>query len=159
MTKNNKGFTLIEILVYIAILSLVLFLVCSFIFWMNQSNAKTKAKREALENARRALEIMTYEIKGAKSLYRPTTASNQLSLETYRYLPNDEDDTFVDFFLCDSRLCLKKESQDPISLTSNNVEVELLEFTQISINGSLSIKINLTIDSINLTSTVSLRSY
>lgn len=157
--KSGAGFTLLEILVYIAILSLVLLLICSFIFWMSSSNTKTKAKREALENARRALEIITYEIKGAKSLYTPTTTLNQLSLETYRYLPDDEDNTFVDFFLCGSRICLKKESQDPIFLTSNTVEVEQLEFRQISTNGSPSIKINLTVNYINLTSTVSLRSY
>ena len=157
--KNDRGFTLLEILVYIAILSLVLFLICSFIFWMNQSNTKTKAEREALENSRRALEIMAYEIKGAKSVYTPTTSLNQLSLETYRYLPDDEDNSFIDFFLCGSRICFKKEAQDPIFLTSDTVEVKQLEFTQISTNGSPSIKINLTIDNINLTSTVSLRSY
>ena len=157
--KENGGFTLLEILVYIAILSLVLLLICSFIFWMNQSNAKTKAKREALESSRRALEIMTYEIKAAKSVYTPTTSLNQLSLEIYKYLPNDEDDSFIDFFLCGSRICLKKEAQNPIFLTSDTVEVKLLEFSQVSTNGSPSIKISLTIDNINLTSTVSLRSY
>lgn len=162
--KESGGFTLLEILVYIAILSLVLFLICSFIFWMNSSNTKTKAKREALENTRRALEIITYEIKGAKNIYAPTTTSNQLSLETYRYLPDDEDNSFIDFFLCGSRICLKKESQDPIFLTSDAVEVEQLEFRQISTNGSPSIKISLTVNYenyslINLTSTVSLRSY
>lgn len=151
-----------EILVYFAILSLILLLIVSFIFWINSFNAKTKAKREGLENARRALEIITYEIKGAKSVYTPTTALNQLSLETSRYLPDDETYTFIDFFLCGSRICLKKESQDPIFLTSDAVEATQLEFTQISINGSLSIKINLTINYENpiiLTSTVSLRNY
>jgi len=134
---------------------------------MNSSNTKTKAEREVLENARRALEIMTYEIKGAKNVYEPTTVSDQLSLETYRYLPNDEDNTFIDFFLCDFRICLKKESQDPIFLTSDAVKVEQLEFRQISTNGSPSIKIDLTVrynnlkyfPSIDLTSTVSLRNY
>ncbi len=160
-----------EVLVYIAILSLIFLLIGSFIFWMNYSNSKTRAKKEALESARRILEIMTYEIRGAETVYTPTTALNQLSLETYKYLPDDENNTFIDFFLCGSRICLKKESQNPIFLTSDNVEAELLEFTQVSVNGSPSIKINLTIkyknptnnpqysSSVNLTSTVSLRSY
>lgn len=157
--KNGEGFTLLEILVYIAILSLILLIICSFIFWINSSNAETKGKREALENGRRALEIIIYETKGAKGVYTPTTTLNQLSLETYRYLPDNEDNTFIDFFLCGSRVCMKKESQDPIFLTSDSVEVEQLEFTQISTNGSLSIKIDLIIDQINLISTVSLRNY
>ena len=120
-----------------------------------------------MENARRALEIITYEIKGAKSIYTPTTTSNQLSLETTRYLPIGENESFIDFFLCGSRLCLKKESQDPIFLTSDSVTVTQLEFIRIE---GPSVKINLTIDygnpndpkrysSASLTSTVSLRSY
>jgi len=156
---NNKGFTLVEVLVYIAILSIIVFFICSFIFWVNSSNAQTKLERAALENARRALEIMTYEIKGAESVYTPTTTPNQLSLKTYRYSPAGEDDSFIDFFLCGSRLCFKKESQDPIFLTSDIVEVEQLEFIQIPINNPLSIKINLTVNGSSLTSIVSLRNY
>lgn len=158
-TKESGGFTLLEILVYIAILSLVILLICSFIFEMSYSNARTRVKREGLENGRRVLEIITYEIKGAESVYAPTTDLNQLSLETYRYPPNDENEAFIDFFLCGSRICLKKEGQDPIFLTSDTVEAEKLEFTQILTNGSPSVKINLMINGINLTSAVTLRNY
>jgi len=167
--KNKAGFTLLEVLIYVAILSLVLLLVSSFIFYLTLSNSQSRADREVGENARRVLEQITYEINGAKSIYTPTTSASQLSLETVNYLPDGESTTYVDFFICGTQVCLKKESQNPIPLTSDNVQVDLLEFIQVSTNGSQSIKINLTVKSksiinnfqpsIDITSTASLRSY
>ncbi len=166
---TNKGFTVVELIIYITILSLILLLCSSFIFYFTQSNAQTKGDREALENTRRALEEITYEISGAKGIYTPTTTANQLSLETSRYVPIGENTSYVDFFICGTRICLKKELQNPIFLTSDTVQISNLTFTQISINGSSSIKTNITMNyknmfnnlsqSVNLTSTASLRSY
>ena len=156
---NKKGLTLVEVVVFVAVFSIILLVVVSSLFWMSSSGFKTKADREAGENARRVLEIMNYEIRGAKSIYTPTTTSNQLSLETSRYLSVGENGTFVDFFLCGSAICFKKESQNPISLTSDSVQVTNLQFSQV-LNGTIpSIKINLTVSSVTLTSTASLRNY
>ncbi len=140
----NKGFTLVEVIVYIAILSLVLLLVSSFIFYFELSNSRAKGDREALEGARRALETITYEIQGAKSIYTPTTTANQLSLETSRYLPTGETTTYIDFFLCGTRVCLKKESQTPVFVTAANVNITSLIFTQTSIGAVSSVKIDIT---------------
>ncbi len=163
----KRGFSLVEILVYIAILSIILLLVSSFIFYFIQSNATTKGDREVLENARRVLEEMTYEINGAKGIYTPTTSASQLSLETSRYVPTGESTTYIDFFICGTRICLKKESQSPIFLTSDTVTVNSLSFNRILTNGSSSMRMNIILKgtstvngiqpSVNLTSTASLR--
>ena len=73
------GFTLTEVLVYVAVLSIIISAVSGFLIWTVRSNTKAKVMRETQDNARRAMEIMTYEIKEAKSVYTPTTTSNQLS--------------------------------------------------------------------------------
>ena len=168
---GKKAFTLTEILVYIGVLGIIVSAVISFLVWSSHSNNKAKVMRETLDNARRAMEIMTYEIRRAKSIYTPTTTSNQLSLETSHYLPEGEKITYIDFYLCDFHLCLKKESQNPISLTSDSVEVKNLVFDQIITGEAPSIQINLRIDyknpnnrpeyqaSVELNSTASLRSY
>lgn len=169
--KMKRGFTLIEVLVYIAVLAIVIVAVSSFLIWATHSNTKVKAMRETLDNARRAMEIMSYEIREAKSIYTSTTTSNQLSLETTHYLPEGETLTYIDFYLCDNRLCLKEESQNPIALTSDRVEVSNLVFSQIITGTAPSVQIDLRIEyknptgrpeyqaSVNLKSTVSLRSY
>jgi len=170
--KNRKktGFTLTEILIYIGVLVIIVSAVSSFFLWANRSNAKSKAMNEVLYNARRAMEIMTQEIKESKSIYTPTTISHQLSLETTNHLPEGEETSFIDFYLCGTHICFKKESQDAVVLTSDKVEVSNLEFTQIATASTIpSIQINLKINyktpsgrpeyqaSINTTSTASLR--
>lgn len=167
--KNSNGFSLLELLISVTLFSLILLAIISLFFSMIFANSKTKADREALENARRALEKIVYEVKAAKSIYTPTTTQNQLSLETSRYLPPNETNTFIDFFLCGTAICLKKEFQDPVALTSENVAITNLEFSQLQNSNSPSIKISLTASytdpaknlasSVVLTSTASLRSY
>ncbi len=162
----KKGFTLIEILIYISVLAIVFLAVSSFLTWSIKTSAKATAIREATDNGRRAMEIITREIRGAKGIYTPTSTSTQLSLET-------KTSTFVDFYLCGSptsTICLKEESQEPIAITSESVQVRSLVFTQISTT-TPSIRIQMGLDyktqaklpeyqaSVDLTSTVSLRSY
>lgn len=176
MKNRQKSFTLIEILVYIAVLAIVVLTVSAFFLWAVRSNVKTRAMREVLDNTRRAMEIMTYEIKEAKGVYAPTgifdSHPGQLSLETKRYLPTGETASYIDFYLCGTKICLKKESQNPIALTSDRVEITDLVFSQIATSqAALSIQINLKIDyktaadrpeyqsSLTTTSTASLRTY
>lgn len=164
---GKRGFTFIEILISLAIFSLILLTVVSFLLSMNNSNSRIKASGEALENAKKALEEMAYEIRSAESIYTPTTTASQLSLETTRYLPSGESVSFIDFFLCGSAICLKKESQDPVAITPSSVQVSNLAFSQISTGSNPSVQINLTVNylsgenssSVSLTSSASLRSY
>ena len=174
--KKGAGFTLMEALIYIGVLAIVVLAVSSFLVWITRSNTKVRAMRETLDSASQAMEIMSHEIKEAKSIYNPTsifsTSTGQISLETTKYLPEGENGTYIDFFLCEKRLCLKKEGQNPIALTSDNVEVKSLEFNQVATTSTIpSIQIVLRVDykapaeraeyqaSVKLISTVSLRSY
>lgn len=168
----QKSFTLVEMLVYIGILGILVVAIFSFLIWSVRSNAKAKAMRETLYSARRAMEVMTYEIKEAER-YTPTSVFDvhpgQLSLETIKYLCQGEEISFIDFYLCGTQLCFKKESQEPIALTTDNVEVTNLVFHQIVSGEVPSIQIDLEVKklgnrpeyraSVNLKSTVSLRSY
>ena len=169
------GFTLIEILIYIAVLVIIITVVSSFFLWDIRSNTKTKVMRETLDNNRRAMEIITRETKEAMSIYAETSTFNshpgQLSLETTKYLPEGESTAYVDFYLCGTQLCFKKESQDPIALTSDKVEVSNLVFSRVITGEIPSVQVSLKVDykdltgrseyqaSVNLISTISLRSY
>lgn len=154
----KKGFTLIEMLIYVAVLAIIVLAVSSFFSWLNSSNIRVNSTRETLDNARRAMEQIGYEIKEANSVYTLTTVSDQLSLETTHYLPEGESATYIDFFLCGTRLCLKKEGKDPIALTSELVELKNLRFISIA---TTSVQVNLGLvyktSSVNTTSTFSIR--
>ena len=176
MIINKRGFTLIEILIYAAVLAIIVSAVSLYFIWVTRSNAKTKAMKETLNSAEMAMEIITYEIKEAESIYTPTslfdTQTGQLSLKTKKYLPEGEIISYIDFYLCGDQLCLKKESQNPISITSNRVKLTKLELRRlVDTSTTPSIQINLKVDyktpaekpeyqaSIELTSAASLRIY
>lgn len=161
-----------EILVYIAVFSIIMVVLSSFIIWVIHSNIKAQVMRETLDNVRGAMKTMIYEIKTAESIYTPITTSTQLSLEILHYLPEGESSSYIDFFLCGTQICFKKESQNPIPLTSEKVEIKNLKFIQVATTSTVpSIQINLELAyknpsdrpeyraSVNVTSTVSLRSY
>lgn len=170
LKKNGAGFTLMEVLVYISVFSIIILTISSFVIWSIRSTVKAKVMRETLDSAGRAMKILTYEIREAESIYIPTTTLNQLSLQTAHYLPEGEKTTYIDFYLCGEQLCLKKESQNPIALTSDKVEVSNLEFSEVATTSAIpSIQILFKMDyknpsdrpeyraSVNLISTVSLR--
>jgi len=167
---SENSFTLTEILVYIAVFSIIILTLFSFTFWLIHSAAKARVMRETLDNARRAMEIIVQETREAKSIYIPTTTLNQLSLKTAHHLPDGEEVTYIDFYLCGKQLCLKRESQPPVALTSDKVEVSILEFNQVATTADISsVQIFLKVDyenptsrpeyqsSVSLISTVSLR--
>lgn len=169
--KKQKAFTLIEILVYVAVLSIIMVAVFSFAIWVIQTNTKIRTMREVRDMAQMAMEQIVSEIREAKTVYAPTSASSQLSLETTKYLPSGETATFIEFYLCQTRLCLKKEGQNPVALTSDRVEVKTLFFQRVNSGQTDSVQVELQIDyknpaqkpeyaaSLTLKSTASLRGY
>ena len=170
--RNQQGFTLVEMLVYIAIISIIVTVVVSALLWVVRSDTNAKAQRATADSTRNAMRIMTREIREAKDLYAPTMITPaQLSLETTANLPPGETSTYIDFFLCGTRLCFKRESQNPVALTSEDVEVTNIVFTEVTTNSTPSVQITLQVEyqnpgnkpelevAMNATTTVSLRSY
>ena len=172
---KQKGFTLLEVLIYIGVLGIIVVAVSSYFLWSIQASTKVKVIGETLDNARRTMEIMVYEIREAESIYTETSIFDfhpgQLSLETKKYLPEGENTTYIDFYLSEGKLCLKKESQSPICFTSERVEVTSLVFSQIGNSNLPSIQIDLSVDyrnptgrpeyqaQVNLRNVASFRSY
>ena len=169
--SKNKGFTLIEITVTVAIFVILSSAIISFLLSINTSGSRMISDREASEGAQTALNEMAYEIRSAQSIYTPTTTSSQLSLQTVNYLPSGQAYTFIDFFLCtlpsgNSAICLKKEGQVPLVITSDYVNVKSLSFSQSTTGTSNSVQIGLNVSagtqnvsSATLNTTASLRSY
>lgn len=172
---NLTGFTLIEALVYIVVLVIIMTVIISFLFWSISSSAKVKVMAETLSNAKRVLDVISYESREAKSVYLPTSLfdyeEGQLSLETLHYLSEGENETFVDFYLCGSRVCFKREFQDSVALTSENVEVSKLNFKLHETGDIILVTVSIETSyknpnnkpeydaTVNLQSTFSLRSY
>jgi len=178
--KNNKnsknGFTLLELVVYIGIMLVVSIIVIGFVAQLIKINSYSQITGEVLDNARRGIEIITQEIKHGQSIYSPTSVFDvhpgQLSIETARNVPTDENSTYVDFYIDDQRLYVKKEGITQEIIMSDKIIIDSLIFTHLDDTPqSTSVRIALTISydtptqvaknqsTITLFATASLRSY
>jgi type II secretory pathway pseudopilin PulG len=152
LNVRQKGFTLVEMVVYVGVAFLVLTVMVAFSWWLLQIGTQTKNNYAVIDNARRAMEIMVYEIKNSQSVYLPTTVLNnplgQLSLRAKTDLIAHETDTDVDFFRCGDALCLKREGTAPQPITDNQVKISSLTFTRlVDSHGYESVQINLQLES------------
>jgi len=174
--RKQIGFTLVELLVYISVLTVISAAIVSFFFWAIKTNAKSRTAAEVSDNARRAMEIMVYEIRQATGVYTPTSIFDanpgQLSLETKINPLNNETKTYEDFYLADNKLYLKKEGTAAEQITSDQVRVSNLVFKYIGASGNLAnVQIELKVEDndssnrpefqaeINLISSATLRGY
>lgn len=138
---KSKGFTLIEILIYAPMLVLITGALVVFLLWMLRLSSKTQANRETFDTAARVVEVITNEVRDASAVYTSTTTNSQLSLVTSKYLPADEAETYIDFFLCGPRLCIKKEGEAPVPLSSEHVDIIGLTFTEVKTGGVSSVQL------------------
>lgn len=168
---KSKGFTLVELLVYIAIFVILITTITLFAVAFIKTTTKSRIKKDVSLGAYSAMKAMAYEIKRANNVHTPTSALDshpgQLSLETSQELPAGEEITYVDFYLdSDNKLYIKRENQNPQLLISENLKVTNLEFEHLA-SFSESVQINLTLEydttvseyqySYNLSSSASIR--
>lgn len=146
--NKNKGFTLIELIIYVTVFAIITTVIT--LFTLNFINAYTKIKitKEVSENSQIAMETIISEIRHAKNVYTPTSYFDshpgQLTLETEKDFPTGEESSYVDFYLDENnRLCVKREGQEAEPLTSENIEIKNLIFNYLINNNIESIRIEL----------------
>lgn len=132
---GQKGFTLIEFIVYVALLAILLTLTVQFILSVIESAARMDAKEEVQKNAAAITRAFEHEVRHSHEIYTPTSDfvsdPGQLSLLSSINLPPDENETYTDIYLHNGRFCIKWELTGADCVTSSSVEVTSLTFTRI----------------------------
>lgn len=102
LNKKNNGFTLIEMEIAVAIFGLIAVAVSSFIVYIYKTERHNLSQLEAVNSARRALELVSAEIRNARQAetgaYTIDTADSQ-SLILYSDDDNDDQTEKVRYFL------------------------------------------------------------
>lgn len=154
----TRGFTLIEVVIYAGILIIISSSVISFTVWMVRAQGNLERQGQSMLEGERALAAISREVYGAVELYEPTSVLNsaegQLSLRTTREVPPGEPFSYVDIFLCQNQVCVKREGQEVAVVTSQDVSVEELMFKK---TGERSFQIVLVIEETELQSTFAMR--
>lgn len=133
---HEKGFTIIEMLIYVGIAGMVMTVITSSLMDNLKAYDKAVARQNVFQNVNGALRTITNEVRYAKSVYTPTSVfdddAGQLSVETLLNVPVGEDAAYVDFYVDNGRIYEKRDGQGASSLTSERVFVERLRFTKLS---------------------------
>jgi len=175
-SKANKGYSILEMVIYIALVSIVVLIIFNIIIIVNSNSRNIIALDKIGSEAINSMEIITYQIKNAEYIYSPTSnfvnynhdpaKTSQLSLATMINVSSPEKIAYLDFYLENGTLFLKEEGANPMAITSSRVSVSDLDFYYYKNDQRESVRIYLTIKpknnsasslSINLNNTVTFR--
>ena len=143
----EKAFTLIEFLIYMAILATILVIMTGFFWDIIFGNIKETSYQEVQQNGRFALTKITQEIKKATGINIPLagSSSNTLSLAMANASLNP-----TIFDLANGKLRITQGTKGPLELTSDEARVSSLLFTNLSYpNTPGTIRIEMTIEHLN----------
>ncbi len=175
--KSKKGYTLVEMLLYVALLGIITVVIVGIFFTISRTNSRVVSLIEINSNAYSAMERMVYEASNAKKIYLPTSnftnynydgaKATQFSLATRQAVPVNESIVYIDFYLENNTIFMKQDGANPVALTSSNVSVQSLNFYYYKNDARESVKIDFTVKpnnilnsevKINLTTVIALRS-
>lgn len=125
MKKNNfseLGFTFIEIILYVSIVSIVLTAIIPFAWNVIGGSVKSSAEQEVSSQARFISEKIKYEIRNADNIN--SVAANSISLDV-TVAANDP--TIID--LLAGKIRIKLGAAAAVDLNSNDTLVSALTFT------------------------------
>lgn len=142
-----KGFTLIELIIYIGIVAGILLVASNFGLEIIYGNIKSQSIREVQQNSRFAMEKIVESILSAASINSPLggNSSNSLFLEMQDLNLNP-----TIFEVSEGRLIITQRGNGPYGLTNDRVRVSSLQFTNLSYeNTPGTIKVQMTIEHLN----------
>jgi len=134
---QQSGFTLIETLIYIAIVGMVVTSIVSFSLAVSSTRTKTYVVQEVQANTRIALEIIGQKIRMADSVdVASSTFGTDPGVLVLRMSDGSIDPTIIDLDSDDGFLRIKEGSDSPLYLTSKQVVVDSLLFTNLTASSS-----------------------
>ena len=137
---NTKGFSLLETLLYLSLLTILTGGLLSFMFTMVQTNIKVKTISTVDNEADHALKLMTQYIRNAQLVNMPVVngGSDTLSLNVF-----DTPNSPAVFSLVDGAIVLSEGGNGVVALTSPALKITNLSFVNLATpNSKSSIKIS-----------------
>lgn len=125
-----KGFTLIELIIYVAIATTILSLLIGFLWNIVFGNIKITANLEVQQNARFAMIKISQEIKKAVGVNSPQPDSPPAAFLSLIMADPNLNPTVFD--IIDGKLRITQGSYQPQELTSDQVIVSDLKFSNLS---------------------------
>ncbi len=148
LVKNKAGFSLVEILVYVFILSLVLAVVTSSLFSVAKSYRVLRSVASIDTTAQVALDMMAREIRNSIAISDTDSIFNSSPGKISLITTNDTGSPMVmEFYLDSETIFVEEESVLVGPLSASSARVSGLVFRKIITDESHAIKIEMTVES------------
>jgi len=146
--KENKGFTLVELMIYITMVAGILIVATSFAWNVINNRTKSFAIQEVEENGRFIMDKITRTAQGAQSITLPLAGATGSAMDL---IIESAPVTTADFILNSEHLQMSDNGGPYLNLNSNNVRVTSLEFKNLSSTDgrTKNIKIILSLEHVN----------
>ena len=143
-----RGFTLVETLIYIAIIGGILATFISFSLNISGAHNKTYVIQEVQANARVALDVISQKIQSANGV---TTSSSVFNIDPGKLFltmsSTTLNPTIINLSDNDGALQIKEGTGATTTITTSQIRVTNLQFTNLSASSThANIKINLTVE-------------
>lgn len=124
--KNNSGFSLVEMLIYIALLILITVSALSLLLTLRSLLDEYRADQKVTESAQAVLERVLYDIRSADAI--DTTDPSAVLVDTPGHLVIIRGATVTEFYVSGGRLMVSVNSVELGPLTKESVVVDELRF-------------------------------
>jgi len=123
--NTNNGFTLIEVILYVAIVTIVITALVQFAIVIVNNNTKSATQQEVYNNARFISEKIKYEIRNASGI-------NSLSTSQIILATTDVNTNPTTVSLSGNNIFIKRAGFAPINLNSTYTTISNLSFINYS---------------------------
>lgn len=124
--KNQKGFSLLELLIYVAVLSIVTVVVAQGFLILSKGRAQVEARNEVNNNLRFAVEKIKREVASATSLNVPAVAGTTLANLDLNIAGRS-----IKYSLSNGKLLRQVDSAPLEAISSSDVTFSSLNFTRL----------------------------
>ena len=149
LLRNKKGFTLVEMILYVAICSLFLLTLSTFMTFLLGARIRSQSIAEVNQQGFQVMHLMTSTLRNGRSVETPPigNSSSTLSVTTGVGI---YDPTI--FQVSSGTLFVQEGPNTPIALTNSRVSIGGVLFENVSSSSSLEkiIRITFTVDSKNI---------
>jgi len=123
--KTNHGFSLLELLIYVAILSVLVVVVSNAFISLSKAKVQSEVRGEIHDSIRFAMDKIKLDIKNASSVINPSSGTDSTLVVVVSGVN-------ITYDVAGGFLRRRDGTDEPINVTGDNIVVDSLSFTLIN---------------------------
>lgn len=127
--QTQAGFTLIEVLLYLAVSSFILFSVSSFVVASMRARAESQVIAEVEQQGERLMQVMAASVRSSRGINSPVVGASGASLSVFTTVPATNPTVFG---LSSGNITITEGAGGAVALDNTLVTVSGLTFTNVS---------------------------